>query len=92
MLHADGMRQYRGKKLENHYKIIPYRIRYFNGTDSATTLLYYLETENKAFMVRGGAVTEWIFTRAYVKRNQLPKVYKEEEWEVCYKLNERNVN
>ena len=87
MLHHDGMKQFKGSKLDNHYAPIPERLHVVNGKDTLVSLLYYLETENKAYIVRKNANrTEWLFTKAYLQRHQLPKYFNEEEWELCYLL------
>lgn len=87
MLHRDGMKQFKGKKLDNHYKPIPERIGFVSGKDTLVSLLYYLETENKAFIVRrNNHRIEWLFAKAYLKRHQLPKYFKENDWELCYIL------
>lgn len=89
--HRIGMKQFTGKKLKNHYKPIPLRIK-VNANEKKESLLYYLETENKAFIVRKKAdKTEWLFTKAYLERHQLPKTFVEEEWEVCYELKEATI-
>lgn len=91
--HSIGMKQFTGKKLKNHYKPIPFRINLEKNGITEQFLLYYLETENKAFIVRKKAgKIEWLFTKAYLEREQLPKTFNEEEWEVCYELQERELN